>query len=404
MSYEAMFQYYSEQALLPTHGRFQSGSDLAAHELHRRELFTQKLFLPPNLFRDARLIEFGPDAGENSLVFAQWGASCTLAEPNPKAHPVISDYFQKFELSHKLEKLECCDVKAFAERPLPAEKFDFIDAEGFIYTVKPDSMWIDLFSRITNPNAFVILFYCDPFGNYFELFTKVIHSRFVQLTGLDPVEAARKLYLTKWNSIPHKRSLESWIMDVLRNPFVRLAYFLEPQSLCAQMHKAGLHLYSAWPPLADGLNIYWFKKTLTPEEHLREQTSFIARSRLSHLFGRKHFLLREDPSVELTLRNLLTLTDALIDQFDALQARKCMDYLAEIAKILGSDAVLAEEQDTADALAAIRSAGHILQLLTDGAADDLAAFCNTDPGFIRTWGMPSHFAVFQKGESPKSAP
>jgi len=404
MPHVPMYQYYSEQPLLPTHGRFQSGSDLAAHELHRRQLFTQKLFLPPNLFRDARLLEFGPDAGENSLVFAQWGASCTLVEPNPKAHPVINDYFRKFGLSHNLAELESCDVKTFAERPLPAEKFDFIDAEGFIYTVKPESLWINLFSRITNPNAFVILFYCDPFGNYFELFTKVIHSRFVKLTGLDPVEAGRKLFLTKWNTIPHKRSLESWIMDVLRNPFVRLRNFLDPQFLCTEMHKAGLHLYSAWPPYADSLNIYWFKKTLTPEEHLREQTSFIERSRLSHVFGRKHFLLRADPSVELTLRSLVTLTDALIDQFDVPQAKSCMDHLSEIAKILGSGAVMAEEQDTADALSAIRSAGNILQLLADEAVDDLVTFCNTDSAFIRTWGMPSHFAVFQKGESPKSSP
>jgi hypothetical protein len=404
MSYDAMYQYYGEQTVLPTHGHFQSQSQLDLHERHRHELFTQKLFLPPRLFRDARLIEFGPDAGENSLVFAHWGAVCTLIEPNPKAHSVITAYFQQFGLTDKLAGLQRCDVKAFAEQQLPTEKFDFVDAEGFIYTVKPASLWIDLFGRITNDNAFVILFYCDPFGNFFELFKKVIHSRVRELTRGNALETAQKLFLTKWNSIPHKRSLESWVMDVLENPFVRLAYLLEPQALCRQMFDAGLHLYSAWPPYHDGLNVYWFKKTLSAEEQLNTQESFIARSRLSHLFGRKHFLLHPDPEAEQTLRTLLAATDALIDHFDQAQASTCLDCLSKIEKLLGSDAVISDEKDTEEALRAIRSTRHILQLLADEKVESLVTFCNEDPGFIRTWGMPSQFAVFQKRNSPEPTP
>lgn len=399
MSYETMHQYYGEQTVLPTHGHFQSGSQLDAHAQHRHDLFTQKLSLPPGLFDNARLIEFGPDAGENSLVFAQWGASCTLIEPNRKAHSVIRAYFDEFELTDKLEGLQGCDVKAFAEQQLPTEKFDFVDAEGFIYTVKPDSLWINVFSRITNDNGFVILFFCDPFGNFFELFTKVIHARVRKLTGLSALEAAQKLFLTKWNSIPHKRSLESWAMDVLENPFVRLAYFLEPQALCRQMFEAGLYLYSAWPRYDDGLSVYWFKKKLPAEEQLRAQESFISRSRLSHVFGRKHFLLHSDPKVEQTLRTLLALTDALIDQFDRAKAVMCSDCLSDIEILLRSDAVIADEKDTEEAVMAIRSTKHILELLAHDDVDKLMTFCNEDTGFIRTWGMPSHFAVFQKRNS-----
>ena len=409
MPYEAMYQYYREQAVLPTHGRFQSASDLDTHERHRRELFTQKLVLPPRIFRDARLIEFGPDAGENSLVFARWGASCTLVEPNPKAHPVIESYFQAFDLTRELAALEQCDVKAYATRPEPLAKFDFIDAEGFIYTVKPDSLWIDLFSRIANDGAFVILFYCDPFGNFFELFTKVIHARVRQVMGTSALETAQKLFLTKWNSIPHKRSLESWVMDVMENPFVRLSYFLEPQALCTQMLDAGFHLYSSWPAYKNGLKIDWFKKTPSAADQLCSQNKFIASSRLGHLFGRQHFMPSPDPTLEKRLADLLALTDSLIDRFDAGQATQCVNHLEVIARILGSDSVWAEPRDTATALRAVESTQRILQFLSADAIDALIAFCNTDPGFIETWGMPSHFAVFQKAASsegtlPKKAP
>ena len=399
MSYETMHHYYREQAVLPTHGRFQSRNDLDAHQRHRRELFTQKLFLPPRLFRDARLIEFGPDAGENSLVFAEWGASCTLVEPNPKAHPVVKDYFQKFGLAHRLAEIECCDVKTYAERTQQSERYDLIDAEGFIYTVKPDSLWIDLFSRIANDDAFVVLFYCDPFGNFFELFKKVIHARVRQLTGMSAMEAAQKLFLTKWNSIPHKRSMESWVMDVMENPFVRLRHFLEPQALCNQMHNAGFYLYSSWPAYKDGLTIDWFKKMPPPADHLRAQNQFIACSRLGHLFGRKHFMPQPDPALEMRLSDLLALTDGLIDRFDAGPAAQCVDHLAVIAEALSSESVLAEKHDTATSLNAVKSTQHILRLLMASALDDLIGFCNTDPGFIGTWGLPSHFAVFRKAPS-----
>ena len=36
--------------------------------------------VPPALFRGADVLEFGPDSGENAVVFARWGARLTLVE------------------------------------------------------------------------------------------------------------------------------------------------------------------------------------------------------------------------------------------------------------------------------------------------------------------------------------
>jgi len=184
---------------------------------------------------------------------------------------------------------------------------------------------------------------------------------------------------------------------------VRLQYFLEPQTLCSQMLDAGFDLYSAWPPYNDGLSIDWFKRTPTPADQLRSEHNFIACSRLSHLFGRKHFIPQPDPALEKRLSDLLALMDGLIDRFDPSAATQCVAHLDEVAKVLGSDSVLAEERDTAAALKGAKSTQNILQLLTSSAVDDLVTFCNTDPGFIETWGMPSHFAVFQKRRSSEAA-
>jgi hypothetical protein len=393
-----LYEYYRHQEVLPTYGRFQSRDDLAAHERQRRRLFTDKLFLPPRLFESARLLEFGPDAGENSLVFALWGANCTLSEPNLKAHSVIRDYFQRFGLVDRLASLESADVTSFSQPGAEAARFDIIDAEGFIYTVKPESLWTDKFARLVRKDGFVILFYCEAYGGFIELMLKAVQARMRQLSGLSAVESARQLFRAKWDSIPHKRKMESWIMDVLENPFVRLRYFLEPRSLCDLMARADFSLYSSWPPYKDGLDVHWFKKIRTLEEQLCLQKAFIAQNRLSHLFGRKHFLLQAGEDLEKMLWNLLTLMDGLIDRFDADAAKQCADYLSELVLVLKSNDVVSDTQDMEATIQTIKCFQRLLDLMFNGSAADLVSFCNQNEAFIRAWGMPSHFAVFRKEE------
>ena len=392
--HSTLHEYYRQQDVLPTHGAFESERDLDAHERQRRRLFTDKLYLPPRVFSNARLLEFGPDSGENSLVFARWGADCTLVEPNPNAHSSIRKYFKRYNLSDKLKGLECSDIAEYAQRSGPHQKYDFIDAEGFIYTVKPDSLWINLFARHLVDDGFVVLFYYEAFGSFLELFSKVIYSRVRQLSGMNSVGAAHKLFASKWKSIPHKRAIESWVMDVLENPFVRLAYFYEPQSLCRSMNEAGFSLYSSWPPYKDGLDIHWYKKVPTADEQLENQSRFVAHSRLSHMFGRSMFLLRNGAESEAVLRDLLAATDAMLDNFDEHQVNRSVGCLDFLASIIGSDAVFAEAEDKAGVLASIRSVKKILGLLAEGTIPDLVTFCNGDEAFISSWGVPSHFAVF----------
>jgi methyltransferase family protein len=393
---ETLYQYYRQQSVLPTYGGFRSDEDLAAHERHRRRLFTDKLFLPPRLFKNSRLLEFGPDAGENSLVFARWGAHCILAEPNQKAHPVIRDYFRRFQLEDRLASLEASDVASFPDPKSESERFDLIDAEGFIYTVKPESIWMGKFARLVRDEGMVVLFYCEAYGSLVELMLKVVQSRFRQLTGLDALQAAHRLFDAKWNSIPHKRKIESWVMDVLENPFVRLRYFFEPVSLCRQMGQAGFRLYSSWPSYHDGLDVHWFKKIRDEDEQWPLLEEFIARSRLSHVFGRTHFLTQRDRDLEKTLSNLLKLTDGLVDDFDDDDAKRAGALWARLAKKLESHRILTDGPDRAASLRTVNCFQRLLSLLRQGSPHKLVQFCTRNRAFIQSWGMPSHFAVFRK--------
>ncbi len=393
---DTLYGYYLQQNVLPTVGHWQGEAELLAHEHHRRALFTTKLHLPPQVFRTAKLLEFGPDAGENSLVFALWGAKCTLAEPNTKAHQTIRNYFEKFNQQDNLEELRPEDVLQYPVPQNDAERFDIVDAEGFIYTILPQTTWLEKCSQLTRPGGFLIVFNCEAYGSFMELMLKVILARYRSLTSTEPLPAAKKLFQTKWDSIPHKRRIESWTMDVLMNPFVRMKYFVEPKRMCDEAEQAGWNLYSSWPNYADMLDIHWFKHERSREETARLRADFLERSRLSHMFVRKHFLARPQPGLEQDLWDLLTLTDSLVDNYVADAAARCSQHLDRIEQLLQSSDVISADADRKASLETVQSYKTLFPLLTAGTSEEIEIFCNTDAGFIKSWGTPSHFTVFQK--------
>lgn len=393
---DKLYLYYQQKDVLPTYARFATIEDLNKHNLFRHNFFLDKLHLPPKIFQGANLIEFGPDCGENSLVFASWGADVTLVEPNPNAWSHILDYFKKFGLSEKL-KLVRVDIESFE----PKEKFQFIDAEGFVYTVRPESIWVNLFNRILEEDGFFIISYYESLGSLLELIHKLIYARAKDITGLDSKDMAWKLFQTKWNSIPHTRSFNSWVIDVLNNPFVKLKYFFNARSLCEQLAKNGFLLYSSWPNYLDFSSVYWHKRELPFDLRVAKSLDFITRSSLSFVFGKKLFIYSEADdevkSINDMLLELIVLIDRSIDEFNKNAIKKCDGYLDKIKRFLSEKSIAADSQeDKVEVLQLIKSIRKLFELLIIGNIDKLINFCNSDRVFIRSWGIPAHFAVFRK--------
>jgi hypothetical protein len=397
---DSLFAYYRRQSFSPT-ATLDSPADLAALERERRGLFRDRLALPPAVFRGARLLEVGPDTGANSLVFALWGALCTLSEPNPRAHPLIEGHFGRFGLGDHLVELLPWEVEALPAAHAEAERFDVLDAEGFTYTVRPAVRWLEKFAQLVRDDGFVVVSFYDTAGTFLELLWKVVHSRYRALTGAGGAEAAHRVFSAKWRSIPHRRSLDAWTMDVLENPFVRLEYFLEPGSLCADAAAVGLLLYSSWPSYRSGFDVGWYKRRVDPAEELERQRDFVARGRLGYLFGRQHFLAG-DTAVGGAVDKLVACVDELIDDFEASRVARCDELLAAIGRALRSSDVLSRPGGVERSLATVESVRRLLALLADGSVAELEAFCGSDAGFIESWGSPAHFAVFRRDEPVSS--
>jgi len=396
MAEDKLFNYYERQDVLPTFGNFKSSSELDAYASQRRELFSDKLVLPPRLFRDAEVLEFGPDSGENALVFAGWGANMTLAEPNRLAHPKIEAYFAHFSLTQRLRELVLADVEGFRSE----RRFDIIDAEGFIYTVQPSDKWLGIFHRLLNPDGYAVVSYYERYGGFFELALKAIHAAGKALTGRAALDTAKMLFEAKWNSIPHTRSFESWLMDVLENPFVRYRYFLDATALCTAAHGQGFDIHSAWPAYRDSLDIYWHKKVLSGDDKLHRATRHLDRSRLSFLGGRKLYLVSKADAVQAisaSIEALVRDVDAMIDDPFGASLPRVVAGLAALREMVRTSDILADDAADIEAMIATLDSFHrIFGAIERRDASAVAALTQSDPAFINTWGQPAHFLAIRK--------
>jgi SAM-dependent methyltransferase len=396
MAEDKLFNYYERQEVLPTFGNFKSAAELGAYAGLRRELFSDKLVLPPRLFRDADVLEFGPDSGENALVFAGWGANMTLAEPNRHAHAKIQAYFAHFSQAQRLRELVSFDVEGFRSD----RRFDIIDAEGFIYTVQPTENWLGIFHRLLNPDGYAVVSFYERYGGFFELALKAIHATGKALTGRPGLETAKLLFDAKWNSIPHTRSFESWLMDVLENPFVRHRYFLDAGALCTAAHEQGFDIHSAWPAYRDSLDVYWHKMVLSDDEKLRRAVRHLGRSRLSFLGGRKLYLAGRTEAVEAISASIETLVldvDAMIDDPFGASLPRVIASLASLRETIRTTEILADDASDIDAIIATLDSFHrIFGAIGRRDASTVTVLTQSDHAFINTWGQPAHFLVIRK--------
>jgi hypothetical protein len=292
--------------------------------------------------------------------------------------------------------LASSDVEGF-----PRDRhFDVVDAEGFIYTIQPSAKWLGIFHQLLNPDGYAVLSYYERYGGFFELALKAIHAAGKALSGRPPLETAQLLFEAKWNSIPHTRSFDSWLMDVLENPFVRYRYFLDAVDLCTTAHELGFDVHSAWPSYHDNLGVYWHRKILSGDEKLRRANRHLERSRLSFLGGRKLYLTgRPDAvsAVSTSIEGLVFNVDRMIDAPFGEDLPRVISHFDTLRQSMRATEIFADEAaDLAAIEATLDSFHRIFSAIGQRDFSAIAALTQSDPAFIGTWGQPSHFLVVRK--------
>jgi len=392
-----LYSYYRDSGISPTFGSLQTEADLDRFCEQRARIFTLKLQMPPEMFRHARLLEFGPDTGENALAFARWGAQIELVEPNTAAWPQLQAYFRHFGLENQLLGLHDKPIQEFA----PTEQADIVVAEGFIHTVKPEEQWIDVVRQAVRPGGYLILFYYERRGLLMEVFHAALYREFCRLAGQKGADVARRLYGAKWDAIAHVRRFNSWVMDVLENPYTGSQFTLDAPRLVKKMAEAQFELYQSWPRYRDDLRMQWHKAPESPDSIAAEAAGHLQRSALSHALGRTLYCIGDDASVTAIgdqVDRLLQKVDLALDTGGGQVWTSIAEGFLELQASIDRDNVIYAPSVNArrSVKAMLNSASRCATLAAAGGATELATFANSDQPFISFWGQPAHYAVFRK--------
>lgn len=385
-----MYDYYAKQSVRPTFADFDSDAQLSNYAALRKTVFT-RLFIPPGFFAGKDVLEFGPDTGENALVLARWGARVTLVEPNVAAHAQIEAYFERFSLKEQLAGVTAESVLGYQ----PPRRFHAVLAEGFIYTVQPTTAWLEKLAACLARDGLAVVSYMELYGGFLELLIKAIYSNVAGRGGYGAgVDVARKLFQPKWDNIPHTRTFDSWFMDVVENPFVRLSYFLDPADLIAKADSADLALYSSWPSYRDALAVNWLKAPESRSAELASSTAFVERSALSRFLGMKCFLGSASPGILEEMRRLIRETDRLVDVSSPGESALALQHIDNLIRMVRDYGDLVVD-DLAAAMRTLEMYRTAIRLMDSKDAGDLIAFCRNDEQFVKQWGMPANHVVLR---------
>ena len=388
---ESLFNYYETKDIRPTYAAFKDEGQLERYAEQRKNFF-YRLNLPYTFFNGKNLLEFGPDTGENALVFAKWGSSLTLIEPIMDAHTYIRNYFSKYKLENNIIELVSASLLEFQ----PNRKYDIIDAEGFIYTIQPNTDWIKKAKECLNQDGLFIISFLGTYGGFFELLLKAIYQS-IKRSGKygEGVETAKKIFLNKWNSIEHTRSIESWFMDVIENPFVRLKYYIDPIDLLKDMHQFSMRLYSSWPVYRDPNSVDWIKKPFTAESELESSISFIRKSSLSQFLGKKCFMTSGESEIEQKLSTIVSITDMLIEQNSIKECKNAIELVGDVKEFIKEKNTFTSSPDNLDVNVILDMIQNVFNYIGKNEVEELIEYCNTNETFIRSWGSPTQNVIFQ---------
>ncbi|MDE2223429.1 MAG: methyltransferase domain-containing protein [Candidatus Omnitrophica bacterium] len=267
-----LWQYYKTAKFNPVYAGFRTAGELADYDRLRRKIFEHNLRLPVNLFRGADVLEFGPASGENSLVFARWGAKLHLVEPVEEFLIQLKTYFSRFGLQRSLRKVVCCDVESYRDR----RKYDIVVAEGFIYTLGSPQRWVPLLLSFVKDGGFVLYNHIDAGSCLIEVLLNKVFQVFLSRTRAEPMALARRFYGKKWDMVPHVRSFESWVGDSLLNPLINRHTLYTLMDQQRAMNRQDFDLWSSWPALYSK-DMTWIKKPLEKKRFRHEmRRSFMA--------------------------------------------------------------------------------------------------------------------------------
>jgi SAM-dependent methyltransferase len=206
-----------------------------------RDLFK----FPPQMFRGADLIDFGAGTGENTVYLSNWGARCTLVEMNPDAQKISREVFQRYAREPQAHQFVLSSI--FDYEPEPRGEYDIVHCRGVLSHTAANARAFAKIASFAKPGGFVIFGDPNKAGGLQNMLQRYAVYKFAS-TPDEMCDVSELLFKEDIDRserfIPRTRRaiiFDRWVIQSQDDPSV-------PQVL-QWMRKAGLRLYSAYPPV-----------------------------------------------------------------------------------------------------------------------------------------------------------
>ena len=226
-------------------------------------MYKYNLKLPPEIFKDKKLIDFGAGTGENTIYLANWGAKCTLVEMNPIAHEISKKVFKKHSKSikdHRFINSSIFDIK------VKKNFYDIVHCRGVLSHTSGKEIAFKKISSALKKGG--ILIFGDPnksggFQNMLQRFAVYNFSN----NDEEMVKVSEFLFKDdidrSYAAVPRSRReiiFDRWVIQSQDDPSIA--------EVVSWMKKSNLKLYSSYPELPSFYNIdsFYHKKKSSIED------------------------------------------------------------------------------------------------------------------------------------------
>lgn len=393
--------YYQKKKLQVAYRNLKNKDQLDAFVEQRKNFLAQKLSLPIDYFEGKKILEFGPGSGENSMCFAIQGAELTLVEPNLDSHEHIISYFDQYDLRDRLKLLSSETLESFSQSDI----FDFIDAEGFLASVRPKDLWINLIRGHLKPDGLLLMSYFEWHGSFFERYVnvlgKLITSRERSNLNAHSLQFnfTKKLMEKKWESIGSRRSFETWYLDHIISPYSSLEYSFDAISLVNLVSQEGFMIHSSCPNYLDKINVDWYKRIPNQEEQAKSCREYIQRNSLSFMLGCKCFFTGSQSqliSYYGKIKKILTGISNIEEKVEAKTLVKLQDDLEELTQFVEGNQNNFYMPELTYVLALLKLVRSGISIAHRGDESELVTTLADNTAFMNWWGSPVHFLVLRK--------
>jgi hypothetical protein len=371
MNKNTMLDYYKSKNIIAV--AYKNG-ELNTHFSQRKNLLQNHLSLPLIYFKGAKVLEFGPNGGENSLFLALNGSQITLVEPDTSLHQRILDLYRDIDGidAGGLNDLSSHTIESF----FSSTSYDFVLAEGFLHALDHRYQMIKKMADLSR--RFIVLTYICPWGAFNEAVKRFVFKRVLEIKfGVDNAElpfesvliVAEDFFYEDFRNLGTVRTFESWVRDVLLNPCCQSKMLDKFDDLIEWIRGFKFEFHGS-SPAWDTRNMWeWYKIKSSKDvvEEWRSNLSFFITGSTSQI------VCAED------LSSISSLTGMLFD-YSSNQCSINLDDIQYGVKNLSNDFFYIKK---------------ITSLLLDGDYLNILSYYKSHSGF-RLWGMPQHYLCARK--------